>query len=76
MLVDVASWIGAIAVLGTYAMSTERPEWFDWANALCFIPVMAPAVLRGAYAPATISLVFGLVAIYNLWKRRRSSAKA
>jgi hypothetical protein len=66
--VDLAGWAAVIAVLAIY--STGRPRWFDLANVYLCIPVALPALLAGAYPSGAISLCFGAIGGWHLWKRR------
>ena len=72
-LLVILSWASTVAVLGTYALSVRHPSWFDWANALGFPFVLAVQLIAGVYAPATLTLFFGIIGIWNLIKRKRKA---
>lgn len=65
------SWLATLTIIGTYAMSTKYPARFDWANALGFPFIMAAQLLAGVYAPAVLTLFFGVIGIINLIRRKR-----
>lgn len=62
-LIDVISWAGVVIVLSVY--STGNMKWFNRANIVWFIPICLPALVRGAYSAAFISIAFGLIALYR-----------
>lgn len=61
---DVAGWVGTLGVLSAYA--TGSALVFAWANALLFVPVALPAVMRRAWPPAAISVTFGVLGWVHL----------
>ena len=62
-MIDIVAWIATIIVLVLYFAGGRK---FDWANALLFIPITLPALTRGAYSNALISVAFGLIAIIRI----------
>ena len=68
MIWTVASWIGVVLVLGAYASGHAR--LFHWANVTLCVPVAAPAFIANAYSSASISIAFGIIGGYSLWKDR------
>lgn len=66
---ELLSLFCVVIVLVSYALSERVPELFDWANMLCFIPIMYVAMTKGAYAAASINLVFGIIAICKIIRK-------
>jgi uncharacterized membrane protein len=66
VLLNIISWVSVIIILLVYLLGS--PRQFGWANTLLFIPVCLPALLMGAYSSASISISFGLIAGWKLWR--------
>lgn len=64
--IDAIGWVAVALVLLTYAVA---PTWFDAANVALCIPVALPALKRGAYPSASISLAFGGIGLVHLLGR-------
>ena len=71
MIITIASWVGVVLVLAAYA--SRRPRVFHWANVTLCAPVAGPALIAGAYSSAFISLAFGCIGGYSLWKERKNA---
>lgn len=64
-MIDVCSWIAVILILAVYLKGT--PKEYNYANMLLFVFVCLPALIRGAYPSAVISIAFGIIAIWKVW---------
>jgi hypothetical protein len=71
---DILGWAATVAVLAAYA--SHRPQLFDGANALLWVPVALPAFLRGAYNSVAISATFGIIGTIAVLRRHRSRETA
>ena len=67
-VLDDISWLAVVTVIAVFATGNHKA--FAWANVICFIPIMMPAVIAGAYSTASISVAFGLIAGVRLYRRR------
>jgi len=63
---NLCSWVGVIIVLAVYFRGSEQE--FAWANMLLCVPIALPALLTGAYPSAFISLTFGAIGAYKVYK--------
>jgi len=66
-MIDVIAYIAMVTILAAYFHPNRR--MFDYANVLCFIPLLVAAMNKGAVPAALLNLCFGLIAIYNLRRK-------
>lgn len=64
MAIDICSWIAVLLILGVYFKGT--PEEYNYANMLLFVFIALPAIIRGAYPNAAISILFGIIAAWKV----------
>lgn len=64
---SIVALLAAILVLVSYALIGKLGlRQFDWANAVCFVPLAIVAFETGAYGSALISFCFGLIAVWRI----------
>lgn len=66
MVITICSWLAVITVLVVYFKGSELE--FAWANVLLFIPICLPALLKGAYSSVAVSIAFGIIAAWKLYR--------
>lgn len=63
---NLCAWVAVIIILLVYFKGSEQE--FAWANMLLCVPIALPALLTGAYPSAVISLTFGAIGAYKVYK--------
>lgn len=63
-MIDFCSWIAVLLILTVYLKGT--PKEYNYANMLLFVFVALPALIRGAYPSAAISILFGIIAAWKV----------
>lgn len=73
-MITVVAYVCTVGVLGFYALSRvkDRPQIFDWANAVFFLPLTACNLAAGASWAAVISFTFGVIAVAALITNRKT----
>jgi hypothetical protein len=62
----------SLVVLGSYGLSVRRsnPRLFHWGNAIGWLPVALPALLAGIWGAALLSISFGVIGTYALFREK------
>ena len=74
LLIEILSWTAVVLVLAAYA-SGNRPL-YNWANLVLFFPVALPALIAHAYSSAAISIAFGCIGGFTIFKQWRANANS
>jgi hypothetical protein len=67
-------YAATVVVLGSYWLSTRthRPELFHWGNAIGFVPLGLSEAVVGAWPAFLVTIVFGVLGIWGLWRERQA----
>lgn len=74
-LIQILGLAASLTVVGAYLQTnrTSDDAWLNWANALCWPFITVASVAVGAWPAALITVMFGVVGTWGLWKNRKPS---
>lgn len=68
-MIDLLAYVATAVILAAYA--SQRPRWFNVANAITWPLILWSAASHRAWPSAIITVAFGLIGIYGLWRSRK-----
>jgi hypothetical protein len=71
-MLQLIGWIGSLTVIGSYLISTKKnnPSILHWGNVIGACMLVPVQIYLNVTFAAFISLSFGLIAAYGLYKTR------
>lgn len=73
-LIQILGLAASLTVVGAYLQTnrTSDDAWLNWANALCWPFIAVASVAVGAWPAVLITVMFGVIGTWGLWKNRKS----
>lgn len=71
---NIVALTASVAILTAYVVSARKqnPRTLHWANAVLWPAVAAPTILAGVWGAAFITIGFGAIGTYGLFKDRQN----
>lgn len=77
LLIEALGWVGSVLIVGAYAMNirgklqSDQPAYI-WMNMIGGVFFVINTIYHGAYPSAAVNVIWVLIAIHAVWKRRRA----
>lgn len=77
LLIEIVGWIGTILILMAYLLLTRKnlassSKLYHILNLIGGAGIVVEAVSNGAYPPAALNIVWGIIAVYGILRLVRS----